>query len=417
MSPRHHLLAVLCCLATCLPAACGSGNAGTAAGGGTPDVGAPALVADAAPGVDLSPSPATDLAVAAVGADSASSADAVTAADLPAGEGDAAAPDVPPDSQAAAPADAAPDVAADGSAGPEADDTCPLGLAFSSTTEILAAFPLRSGLLLVRPDRLTRVTRAGAIRGEVTWPRLITGAVLDDQRLAVVDKAVLTTFDLRLEQLGRINLVESCAGVVPLGPGHLACGPANDWDRIFYAYDLAGPSLLTRSSTYTYYGIPMFSVQGRPWFMTEDAIFGLAADGTLGALQGFISDRPATVPIASSGDPATFVVDVWAKVYKVNPDCKPTCFENVGKWSQVGNASVQGLFDGPPGAVLQVSTGGAALVDVATGMTISSGRVANPVYGQVAGARLDSHCKAVTAVFKRGLGYTVEQMTYEGYKP
>jgi hypothetical protein len=99
-------------------------------------------------------------------------------------------------------------------------------------------------------------------------PREVTAAAFDGELLVIADGAKLTTYDLGLQELVSVNLVESCASAVMISGGRFVCGPQNDWDRIFYTYDARTGDLLASSTPYTYHGIPMRRIPGTDDFVT-----------------------------------------------------------------------------------------------------------------------------------------------------
>ena len=150
-------------------------------------------------------------------------------------------------------------------------------------------------------------------------PRSLLAAAFAGTRLAVADGAklsVLSADTLELEVDG--NVVEPCASVVFVSGERLVCGPANDWDRIFYTYDALTIDLLASSQPFTYNGIPMRKVPGADAFVTVTTdlspsdfhLYRLAETGEV----VFVGESPyhgdfgVSDVYAFEGDPATQLV-------------------------------------------------------------------------------------------------------------
>jgi hypothetical protein len=138
----------------------------------------------------------------------------------------------------------------------------------SGDSVLVDGFVGERGVYVVLADAIVLVGRDGAEIARVVAPREITSAAFDGSRLVVADRARLTTYDSGLEELASGDLVETCASSVLVGGGRFVCGPSNDWDRVFYTYDIETGALLASSNTYTYNGIPMRRVPGTDDFVT-----------------------------------------------------------------------------------------------------------------------------------------------------
>jgi len=161
----------------------------------------------------------------------------------------------------------------------------------------------------------------------------------------------------------------------------------------------------------------MRAVPGRPWFMTQEALFALAATGAATQRLDFsfgTSTQPA-LPLTFAGNPATLAVDRVGKVFQLQDSCQPSCFVAAGTWTNTFFAG--GMIDGPAGSVLQPGVTGAKRIDMATGTVVSAGQVANDTFANVVSAVHDPFCGVVTTVINRfsdGLVTSVEQIPYEG---
>lgn len=138
----------------------------------------------------------------------------------------------------------------------------------TGTSVLLDAFPAGDEVLAVFKDKVERFSKTGQSLGGVSWPREITATAFDGTVLAIADKARLTKLDVGLTSGGYVDLIEPCQSAVLLSNGRFICGPANDWDRLFYSFDMATVQPLQTSAAYTYNGIPMRRVSGRNDFVT-----------------------------------------------------------------------------------------------------------------------------------------------------
>jgi len=298
------------------------------------------------------------------------------------------------------------------------DDTCTTTVAYQTLSPILTVLPGRAGLFVVHADQVVHVSRGGTIHRSLPWPREILAAVWSANRAVILDRGVLTTLDENLATLGRINLIESCVQAVAADNDRVVCGPSNDWERIFYTYEVTTPALVARSQGFTYEGIPMRAVPGRPWFLTPDALFALDATGA--ATQrldlSFSTSAQPILPLTFAGNPATFAVDRTGKVFQLQPTCQPSCFVAAGTWTStfLGGS----VIDGPDGSVLLPGVTGAERIDIATGTVVSAGQVSTDTFANVVTAVYDPFCGVVTTVvdrFSDGLVHSVEQMPYQGF--
>ena len=133
---------------------------------------------------------------------------------------------------------------------------------------LIDAFVTTAGIVVVLRDQVLLVSRAGGELARWTAPREITSAAFDGTYLGIADGAALTTLTASLEEQGDVFLTEPCASSVIVGQHRFVCGPSNDWDRVFYTYDLVTSMFVASSEPYTYNGIPMRAVPGRDAFIT-----------------------------------------------------------------------------------------------------------------------------------------------------
>ena len=138
----------------------------------------------------------------------------------------------------------------------------------TGTTELVDAFVAATGVYVVLGNSLTLFDRNGEVVRRVDMPREVTAAAFDGEHLAIADQGKLTSYDLELNQIASTTTLETCVSLVVLSKQRAVCGPENDWDRVFYTYDLSNGALLASSSKYTYNGIPMRRVPGTDDFVT-----------------------------------------------------------------------------------------------------------------------------------------------------
>jgi hypothetical protein len=122
-------------------------------------------------------------------------------------------------------------------------------------------------------------------------------------------------------------VTEECLSGVLVSCGRFVCGPANDWNRIFYTYDLASGVELAKSSPYTYNGTPMTRVPGREAFITvttnlspSDFHFYRVDSGgaaVFTAESPYHGDFPITNTYAFRGRPATHLVNSDGRFLKL----------------------------------------------------------------------------------------------------
>jgi hypothetical protein len=158
---------------------------------------------------------------------------------------------------------------AGGSAANNPDAAVSSGMDIASGVSVLVDVLVGDlGIYVVTADSVVLYDRTGAEKARVAAPRQITSVAFDGTQLVVADRAKLTTYDPGLVALASADLLETCAASVLVSGNRFVCGPANDWDRIFYTYDTKSGALLASSNQYTYNGIPMRRVPGTDDFIT-----------------------------------------------------------------------------------------------------------------------------------------------------
>jgi hypothetical protein len=136
------------------------------------------------------------------------------------------------------------------------------------TSKLVDVFVGDAGIYVVTTDAIVFLDRSGGEKARVTAPREITSAAFDGNQLVIADRGKWTTYDTGLGALVSADLLEACASSVLVSRNRFICGPANDWDRVFYTYDTKSGLLLASSNKYTYNGIPMRRVPGTDDFIT-----------------------------------------------------------------------------------------------------------------------------------------------------
>ena len=140
----------------------------------------------------------------------------------------------------------------------------------ADTGSLIAAFPTEHGIVLVLSTGVHLFDREGKELARWDDARAIATAALDGNMLGVADGAIVTGLDVsdKLREVSSTQLVEACTASVMISDGRFVCGPANDWDRVFYTYDLGSGKLLASSNKFTYNGRPMRRVPGTNKFVT-----------------------------------------------------------------------------------------------------------------------------------------------------
>jgi len=162
------------------------------------------------------------------------------------------------------------DYVSEADAVPDAPSSCgSVGPLITGTDSLIDVFVIPSGVVVVRNTEVDVIGRDGVVKTTKPWPREITAAAMDGTTLLVADKAAITTVTTPDLVSGlEFFVVETCVTGVVISKSRYICGPANDWDRVFYTYDYKTGTLLAKSSATTYAGIPMRRVPGFDEFIT-----------------------------------------------------------------------------------------------------------------------------------------------------
>jgi hypothetical protein len=256
---------------------------------------------------------------------------------------------------------------------------CAPRLLLAGTQSLIAYFVVDEGVIAALDDRVVLVDRNAQIIKSVPFARQITAAAFDGMTLVIADQAALTVLTRMLDIGPSVFVTETCASGVLVSGKRFVCGPANDWNRIFYTYDMgaAPPVQIGVSSPYTYNGTPMRRVPGTDDFITvttnlSPSDFHLYhVDSTGKAV--YINESPyhgdfaATTTYAYDGSPAAHLIQSAGLMLKIYGDgCNSTmnsfntgCFIKDGVLGTLRTGeSYVGLADDAAGTVFGVVAAG-----------------------------------------------------------
>jgi hypothetical protein len=186
-----------------------------------------------------------------------------------------------------------------------------------SADTLIDLFVVDAGVIVVDASGVTLVGRDAKVIKAVPFARQITAAAFDGTRLVVADEAELTVMSPALDVGPTAFLTMSCVSAVLVGENHFVCGPATDWDRVFYTYDVGlNPpvQVATSAGSYTYLGSTMWHVPGTDSFVTVESQFSLfgvdAATGmtSLEAQESPFDSGEASGVFAFDGTPAAHLI-------------------------------------------------------------------------------------------------------------
>jgi hypothetical protein len=239
-----------------------------------------------------------------------------------------------------------------------------------SANALIDLFVVDAGVIVVDDSSVSLIGRDAKVIKAVPFARQITAAAFDGTRLVVADEAEITVLSPGLDVGQSALLTMSCGSAVLVGENHFVCGPANDWERVFYTYDVGAippVGISTSVSSYTYDGIQMWRVSGTDTFVTVENYFSLfAVDATTGAvtLQSGSSFASSVVSslFAFGGTPATTMIQGGGNILTIAPaDCNtaqtgtPTCFAQIGTLGTLRSGQgYVGLGDDGAGRIVAV---------------------------------------------------------------
>lgn len=336
----------------------------------------------------------------------------------------------------------------DGGSGEPAPTGCVPGGKLIGGNEVLVdLYVVDAGILVVRADALLLIGRDGVVKKTVPAPRPITSASFDGTRLVAADAAMITVYTPALDPLGTVLLTEACVSSVLVSGGVFVCGPVNDWDRIFYTYDVVGMKAIARSSkAFTYHGRPMRRVPGTDYFVTvttdlSPSDYYLYKVAPAGADVTYVNESPyhgdfaATMTFAFDKVPAEHLLNLSGLMLRIFGDgCDSQhnsftsgCFVKDGtlgilpaggSYLAMTNDAAGRLFtvvgsgSGYPSALCP---GGCTLqlIDVAARVVVSQRRHQMAARGFIA-LRPDTSCKMVAVGYS--LATSTSSFDYSGYQ-
>jgi len=210
----------------------------------------------------------------------------------------------------------------------------PDGVLSEGADTLVGAFVADAGIVIVLSTGVRVVRRDGSELKRWDAPRPLMAAALDGTLLGVADGAKVTALDLAadLNALSSTELIEACTAAVMVSNHRFVCGPSNDWDRVYYIYDLLQGKLLASSNKYTYNGRPMRRVPGRDAFITvsddlspsDFHLYTVAADSTLTYLgeSPYHGDFSISNIYAFDGEPPNHLVTSTGLLLDIG---KPEC--------------------------------------------------------------------------------------------
>jgi len=217
-----------------------------------------------------------------------------------------------------------------GSAGGAAE--CAPRLLLDGSQSLIAYFVIDAGVIAALDDRVVLVGRNAQVIKSVPFARQITAAAFDGTTLVIADAAALTVMTPALDVGPSVLVTETCVAGVLVSGKRFVCGPAEDWDRIFYTYDVGAvpPVQIGVSSPYTYNGTPMRRVPGTDDFITvttnlSPSDFHLYHVDTTGKAV-YINESPyhgdfaATMTFAYDGGPPAHLIQSAGLMLKIYGD-------------------------------------------------------------------------------------------------
>jgi hypothetical protein len=207
-------------------------------------------------------------------------------------------------------------IASDGAISGPLGGCAPPRMLASGSERLVDVFVTADGIIVIHTGAISLIGRDGVVKTTVTAPRPITTAAFDGTSLVTADAAMLSVYSPALQFQGMVLLTEACASSALMDAGIFVCGPANDWDRVFYTYDVRALSkVATASKKYTYNGIPMRRVPGTAYFVT----------------------------VTTSSSPSDF------HLYRVDPDGKDVVYVNESPYhGDFGVTEIYGFAGTPP---------------------------------------------------------------------
>jgi hypothetical protein len=317
----------------------------------------------------------------------------------------------------------------------------------SGDDKLIEAFPADTGVLVVSANAVRLLDRSGTELQQLASPREIMAAAFDGTTLVVADKGRFVSYNTKLKELADGDLAESCASGVLLSKSRFVCGPANDWDRVFYTYDALSGMLLASSQKYTYNGIPMRQVPGMDDFVTV-TVNSSPSDFHLYTLQGdeasYINESPyhgdfriTNIYAFDTSPPDHLITDTGLLLHVYGDDCstKTTsftsgCFTKDGtlgtlSGSQIfvgmdsdGDGTLFGLVDPVNSSLSDVCTKSCLVqrIDVSS-RSVTSQKLHSFAAGRIIVTRYDRIADKLLVGYMKGTGkYYISSDPYPGYE-
>lgn len=215
--------------------------------------------------------------------------------------------------------------------GPPPPAGCPpVGYLAAGSSDAIGLVKTAAGTIAVLDDRIVAFDSGGQVAATILSPRqIVSVASADGDRIVVADKAIATVYGPDLTATAKFTTAESCTSGVVVSGGRFVCGPAVDWQRMFYVYDTVTGGLLGTSGSFTYEGIAMRAVPGTDDFITIESglgMFHVGADHHVtSVLNGLASSSfSATSVFAFDGAPPKHLVSQVGDMVALDTPCAAT---------------------------------------------------------------------------------------------
>ena len=201
----------------------------------------------------------------------------------------------------------------------------------SAAGSLVAALPCAPGILITTGKHIRLFARDASELAGWDTPATITAAVIEQDRLGVMDESGLTIFDVSRElrfQL-RVPLEEPCTHAVLVSKQRVVCGNGNDTSRVYRVYDLTSGALDGTSRVFIYKGLPMRRVPGADRFVTVSnnsptslSLFEVSGDGQVLYVASTSFGAAVSEVYGFDADPATHVITQrGAQLDIATPEC------------------------------------------------------------------------------------------------
>ena len=286
----------------------------------------------------------------------------------------------------------------------------------AATSPVVELFALPEGVLVVRRDGATLLTRGGKTRAAWTAPRPILAALVDGSTLVVADKAAVMVLDGGLAVLRQFSVTEGCSGLALFANGLLVCAATENPVHRFYTYDLSTGALLATSQPESQLDVPIRRVPGQSYLiggvMYRHGLFEVSPAGVLAYIgkqafsdveslwnQAFAFDAGAIHLINTNG--------TKRKILGTNCSDAETsdCFAKDGALGNlVGDGAALGIDDDGAGTILELveKKGGYELQKIDAKASLVIARQTHALPGGLGGIthlRYDPTCDRVVIAY------------------